>query len=397
MNLTTQQKEAIAHLNEWKVGALFMDAGTGKTRVALNLVNAVDNIDSVLFIAPLRTIDNAKAETEKWGGFNKPCKFVGVESLGMSDRIFLETLNDVDNRTFVVVDESIKVKNFEAKRTKRVLQIGEKAQYKLILNGTPITRNLLDLWSQMEFLSPKILKMSLASFKNTFCRYTTITKRIGYYSTKKEYITGYENIDYLYSLIRNYVYECDLHLNIKTSEHRYNYIVDGNEREQYNFLKEKYLSDEMLEFRNNNIFLEMTSKMQHEYCCVQNKFDVLDLLFNGIINQSDTIIFCRFVKSREECERRYKSALVLSFQKESLGLNLQQYRNIVYFDKIWDYALMVQSGRRIYRTGQLNDCNYYHLDGNIGLDGLIDRCISKKIGMTEYFKKVTKKELEAVL
>ena len=30
--LTQQQQAAIEHLNEWRVGALFMEPGTGKTR-----------------------------------------------------------------------------------------------------------------------------------------------------------------------------------------------------------------------------------------------------------------------------------------------------------------------------------------------------------------------------
>ena len=58
-------------------------------------------------------------------------------------------------------------------------------------------------------------------------------------------------------------------------------------------------------------------------------------------------------------------ARVLSYQKESLGLNLQQYNNTIYFDKIWDYALRVQAGRRTYRTGQEYDCHYWDLTGDV--------------------------------
>lgn len=95
----------------------------------------------------------------------------------MSDRVYLE-LNDIleKNNCFLLIDESIKIKNFDAKRTKRLLELSKKAEYKLILNGTPITRNLLDLWSQFEFLSPKILNLSYTQFRDTFCEWEKITK-----------------------------------------------------------------------------------------------------------------------------------------------------------------------------------------------------------------------------
>jgi SNF2 family DNA or RNA helicase len=46
------------------------------------------------------------------------------------------------------------MKNFEAKRTQRMLTLGAMVEYKLILNGTPITKNVMDIWSQIHFLSP---------------------------------------------------------------------------------------------------------------------------------------------------------------------------------------------------------------------------------------------------
>ena len=88
---------------------------------------------------------------------------------------------------------------------------------------------------------------------------------------------------------------------------------------------------------------------------------------------------------------------VLSYQRESLGLNLQDYSYTVYFDKMWDYALRIQAGRRTYRVGQEVNCQYYDLTGNINLERLIDKNIDKKIDMSEYFKRKTKEELKKEL
>ena len=48
MNLLPNQEKALTKQLPKKVGALFMKMGTGKTRVALELVNAVPEIDLVV-------------------------------------------------------------------------------------------------------------------------------------------------------------------------------------------------------------------------------------------------------------------------------------------------------------------------------------------------------------
>lgn len=391
MNLTSHQQSAIAHLKDWKVGALFMEPGTGKTRAALELINGVSP-DMALWLGPLHTLDDVRNEIEKWGGIDNLI-MVGVESISASNRIYLNTLDKIQDNCFCIVDESLKIKNADAKRTKRIIELGKKCNYRLVLNGTPLSRNLLDLWSQMEFLDHRILNMSLAEFKNTFCKYTKVTKRDRFHCYTKEYITGYENIDYLYSLIRHYIYQCDLSLIISQLYEDVRYYMDDDETSEYYELKEKYLDDETLEMKNNNIFLEMTSKMQNSYCITQSKLDTLEQLMKGL-SQKDTIIFTRFVKSRETLSKLYPDVLVLSYQKEAFGLNLQERCNTIFFDKIWDYALRMQSSRRTFRTGQERDCHYYDLTGNVGLEKLIDKNIKKKIGMTEYFKSATINDLK---
>jgi SNF2 family DNA or RNA helicase len=402
--LLNNQSEAKTKLLPFKVGALFMEPGTGKTRVAVELVNSAP-VDFVCWIGPINTIRTPDAissvidEVNQWGGFNAPVIYTGIESLQSSDRIYLNLVREMSRvmSSFIVVDESLKIKNADAKRTKRLLYLSELAQYKLVLNGTPITRNLLDLWSQMQFLSPKILNMSLAEFKNTFCEYTRITKSFGGQKRyTKEFITGYDNIDYLYSLIRYYVYECDLSLQVRQYYTNIDYKIDDDSRIEYDRLKENYLDNETLLWKNNNIFLEMTQKMQHTYCCTPGKFEALDQLFKTIPEER-TIIFCKYIASQESCRKYFPKATVLSYQKESFGLNLQHLNNTVYFDKVWDYALRLQAGRRTFRTGQEYDCRYWDLTGNVGLESLIDRNIQKKTNMTEYLKGKTKAEVRAEL
>jgi hypothetical protein len=398
------QVEAKKHLAAWRVGALFMEAGTGKTRVACELVNAVPDIDLVVWVGPLNTIrvrpgiTSVIDEINKWGGLRAPVMYVGIESIQASDRIYLELREKIEKASnpFIVVDESIKIKNADAKRTKRLLDLGKMSRYKLILNGTPVSKNLLDMWAQMEFLDPRILKMGKRDFLNTFCRYTTVIKWGGCHRYAKEIITGYENIDYLYSLIRHYIYECDLKLQVKQRYSVLRYTLGEEERAAYANFKEFYLSMDTLFLKNNKIFLEMTQKMQHAYCCSEDKFRVLEKLFEEI-DESRTIIFCKYIDSRKECERRFPRATVLSYQKEAFGLNLQHLCYTVYCDKVWDLALRLQSARRTFRTGQEQDCWYWDLTGDAKLEGVIDACIEKKIDMVEYLKGKTREELKEAL
>lgn len=392
-SFTDSQVEAIKKLKKYKVGALFMEAGTGKTRTAIELVNSTD-CDCVLYIAPLGLIKGVRPiedEINKWGGFKSNVKYVGVESIGASDRIYLECLNWLKgyNKPFIVVDESIKIKNLGSKRTKRVLSLRDYSEYRLILNGTPLTRNYLDLYSQMDFLSPKILDMDICQFEDTFCKITTIEK--GW--KKKSFISGYCNVDYLYSLIDNFVFQC--RLDIDVDEVSNNLYFDVADDIDYYKTKEEFLNSEAMFYMDNNIFLRMTVKMQRSFALDSAKLQKIDELLKTL--NGKTIIFCRFVSTRKYCEKKYKDCLVLSLQKSSFGLNLQEYNNIIFFDKVWDYGLIEQAKRRIYRTGQLKVCNYYFVTSNLGLDSLIDYNIDNKISMAEYFKKASLDSLKEKL
>src|SRR6185312_8739622 len=105
----------------------------------------------------------------------------------------------------------------------------------------------------MEFLSPLILKMSQAEYKNTICEYTTVKKRIGYRWYQKEFITAYHNVDYLFSIVEPYVYDCNLDLEVGKQYIDLSYDLSSEHKEEYQFLKTKYLDGETLQWKNNNI------------------------------------------------------------------------------------------------------------------------------------------------
>lgn len=391
------QIKAIDKLNAVKCGALFMEAGTGKTRSALELIKNTA-ADYVLWFTPFQTKENLQTEINKWGGLD--CDIIGIESIQNSDRIYLELSQKCEQakKTFIVVDESLKIKNADANRTQRLLQLAEKSAYRIILNGTPLSRNLLDLWSQMEFLSPKILKMGLAEFKNTFCEYIKVTYHSHGFgrSYSKEFIKKYHNIDYLYSLIEPFIFESKLSLSIGQQHIDIDYALTDEEKAQHDKLKEKYLDNEYLLARNNNIFLEITQKMQHNYSLSPAKFEIVDKLLSEI-DKSKVLIYAKYIDTQEALSKHYKDVRIMSLQKHSYGLNLQDYNAIVFWDKTWDYAQREQIERRIFRTGQISDCVYYDLTGNIGLEGMINQNIERKRNLLDVFAGMSVEQLRKEL
>ena len=386
------QQLAFDKLSRLKVGALFSEMGTGKTKVALDLINSKSNkIDYILWICPFSIKNEIIKERDKWYPAMK-IDVVGCETIGSSDRTYLEILKKVTtSKTFIVVDESLKIKNINAKRTRRIIEFGEYAQYKLILNGTPITKNVIDLYTQMEFLSPKILKMSFNQFKNTYCEYYIRGKLKG--MVKKQH-----NIEHLISLIEPYIFDCDLDIEAKKMYYNYFYDVDTF---QYSKLK-----NELLEGIANIDFFVLTTKLQQFYTTY--KEEMLKELLGQINDQ--VIIFVKYLdsipagankivgdmntKERKQVidkfERGDFKELYITYGCGSYGLNLQFCRNIIFAEHCFDYSQRIQAEARIYRIGQNYDVNYYNLWCNVGLEKMIQSSLNKKSNLLNEIKKVKK-------
>lgn len=397
--LLPNQLAKISKFARSKVGADFSEPGTGKTRSTLEVVKSTD-IDALFWLAPFGAINppdgvkGIKDEVYKWWQSDIPIYFYAPESISASDRIYLELSNKLQyySKPFMVVDESLKIKNSDAKRTKRIIELGQLAPYKFILNGTALSRCLQDLWSQFQFLSPLILNMGEAEYKNTFCEYTTITKRQGYKTYKREFVTSYHNVDFLYSIIEPYIFGSKLNLDVSLQYIDMKYNLSEDHKEQYRQLKEKYLDDEMLQWKNNNIFLEMTQHMQHQYCCTPDKFDVLDG-FLKTVDRSKVLIYRKFVESETELKKKYSDIPVFSIQSNSQSLNLQDYNIIVKWDKTWDYGLVDQLPNRVYRLFQKSDCRIVDLTGDVNLESMMQDNNDKKGELLKYFKNFGAKKL----
>lgn len=395
----TNQELAFEKLSKLKVGALFMEMGTGKTKVALDLMYSKrEKADFFLWICPFSIRDEIERERLKWHP-DLTLSIVGCESIGSSSRVYMELLEKVSShKSFIVVDESLKIKNLRAKRTIRILHLGDFALYKLILNGTPISKNVLDLYPQMKFLSSKILNMQFNTFKDTFCEYYLNGELKG--KVKKQH-----NVEHLISLINPYIFDSELYLGKKKHYYEYDYLVE--DEEEYENIKHYFIT-----FDSDSSFFSIATLLQHYYCTTQTKKELVNAILDDI--QEQVIVFVKYVESipqgeekitgdtkdRDAIITRFKNGefktLYMTYGVGAFGLNLQFCRNMIFADHTFDYAQRLQAEARIFRIGQEQDVNYYNINCMCGLDNLIRKCLDKKTRLLDEIKKEIEKEgLEA--
>jgi SNF2 family DNA or RNA helicase len=97
--------------------------------------------------------------------------------------------------------------------------------------------------------------------------------------------------------------------------------------------------------------------------------------------------------SREQVQQRFKDVEVLSYGMHTHGLNKQSKNVTVFFDRTFDYGQYIQAKRRTYRTGQTDNCTYYNLTGDVGLEEMLRKNNIKKQSLLQYFKQKTAEEI----
>jgi SNF2 family DNA or RNA helicase len=199
------QRAVFEKTRDMEAYALLMEQGTGKTKVIVDTVAHLygqRKLEAVLVIAPngvhrnwglneipihmpdrvpryVATWDSSRSSTKKYkremdGLFNGAEELkvllMNVEAFSHKGGVeFAKNFLGAFGRVMVVIDESSKIKNVKAQRTKNIVRLRESATYRRILTGTPVTQNHLDVFPQFYFLDPKILgQQSFHVFKHYY-------------------------------------------------------------------------------------------------------------------------------------------------------------------------------------------------------------------------------------
>ncbi len=402
MNLDLIQNSAIEKLSKLKAGALFMKMGTGKTKVAVELISSKkDLIEKVIWIAPASLINQPSYmdEIKRWAGESINCfEYFTIEGIAASETSFLKMRNLAENHeVFCVVDESITIKNIDAKRTKRLLAMWHLFDFRLILNGTPLSKGLIDMYSQIEFLHPKILNMTERQFANNYLVYIDE----GYKPWRRW--SRPTNELALIEIIRPYIFDCDLDIPIKKYQEDIYCYLSHDEIDAYECFKQECIAKIGDDDSN---FFAISQSFQHFYTKASEKYEKI----KELCSSGKWIIFVKFLDEVDRLLEIFPSACVITGEKKdpiddfkndkdilictygsgSIGLNLQFCNQMVFFSQTFNYKDKIQAIHRIYRTGQTKDVNVYDFWCNTGLENLIKTSLTKKEDCLDNIKRFIK-------
>ena len=232
------QKTALKKSWAEKTYALFMEMGTGKSKVLVDnlaILYEKDAIRGALIVAPkgvyknwhdieipVHLPDHIKHTKVLWEAskskkkqleldtlFDKKKEFkiliMNVEAFSTKKGLdFAHSfLNMLAGKALMGIDESTTIKNPSAIRTRNILTLGNLATYRRILTGSPVTKSPLDLYTQCMFLDKKHL--GLDSYYSYRARYAHMVKR-NFGGRQVQIVDSYRRLDELAVKLEGFSY-----------------------------------------------------------------------------------------------------------------------------------------------------------------------------------------------
>lgn len=408
MILTNLQSEAVNKFKDKSFGAIFMDMGTGKTKVALKLAKIKTDTDLLLYVCPNSTKKQVHDEI-KLENIEIEYLIVSYQSIAESDNIYVELIEKIKyyKNIFIIADESTNLKN-NNKTYGRMIEIRKYCKYALILTGTPITNDELDIYNQFEFLSSKILKMTSSDFISNF--YDKITyKRKGkkeksffkFSNVNREYlqkiidavsIQGSLEIDFDIDEVFKFETPNDSTLE-KYGEKRTNFlekIINGeiSDSDCINFLTYSNKLFSLDENKNKEVAniakdrkVIVFSAFREEQNQICSNLNNECFVINGEVNDRDDILKM-FYES-------INKPLLITYGVGGIGLNLQTSNEIIFSSVLFDWEKMEQSKGRIARIGQKSKIiKYNYILSESKITKMILENLKRKDGVNSLIKEI---------
>ena len=433
--LYQHQIDACNKLYRFKVGALFMEMGTGKTRTALELIKRKQShVDKVVYFCPVSLKYTVQSEiikhtdlsasdvylfdsktTMKTMSEKKAFYVIGFESMSSSKRMKLCAYNLITENTMVILDESTYIKTHNSKRTTFITFAAEKAKYRLVLTGTPLTQGVIDLFAQMKFLSPKIL--GYRSF------YSFAANHLEYSEKFRGMIIGAHNTGLLASKINPFVYqvtkkEC-LDLPAKVYE-SYSYSMTLEQRGLYEQIKEEMLlkisEEEYEDYFPSHLIFQLYTELQKclsGLFCKHDRTELLKGIVADIAADKKVIVWAKYIHDideitnalgKENCaeytgrlsekERRLqvqefkgkKRFFIATPSSGGHGLTLNEASFVIFYNNTFKYSERIQAEDRCHRIGQEEKVTYVDICCRGSLDEKILSALRDKKSVVEAFK-----------
>ena len=319
----------------------------------------------------------------------------------------------------VIADESQRIKTHDAQQSKAMHKLGDVAKYKLILSGTPVQNNAIDIFSQYRFLDPTVFGMNFYAFRSRYAIMGGFNQR---------QIIGYKDLDKLIKKEHSIAYRVtkDEALDLPEQTFLTRYIqLEGKAKTLYDQIKRDSFAElenggqitaptvltkllRLQQFTGGFIQADGGTKPQHVF---DGKLKALEEILDDYVIDAGKklVVFCRFRPEidliqglLEKKKIRYCSIygdikiddrgdIVKDFQNNpetkvflaqidtaGLGITLTAADTCVYYSVNFNYAAYSQSLARIHRIGQKNCCTYIHLVVEKTIDATVLKALAKK-------------------
>ncbi len=436
-----QQKAYDFALNVFEEGravAILADMGTGKSLMTISIVGALEGVSKVkrlLVVCPKSivgvweeeykkfanyryaltvlegTLDKKKKAFEYMTGTALQIIVVNYESCWRLEKEILKWHPDM-----IVCDESSKIKNAGTSQSKALHKMGKQTKYNMILTGTPITNNPLDIFSQYKFLDEDILGSSYFLFRN---RYAVMG------GFQNHQIIGYRHLPELVEKVHEIAYRIKIEDAVDLPpfiDETRTITLEPKALAIYNQIqKDCYaeLSGES-EVTARNVLTQLLRLSQCTGGYIRDdvtgdaqkvseaKLEALEDIVDGCQEEGKKlVVFARFVPEIEAIEAMLKkkgigysliygatkdrTEQVKQFQEDEnirvfigqlqttgMGLTLTAASVAVFYSLDFSYANYEQSRARIHRIGQKEKCLYIHLICKNTVDEKIMMALQKK-------------------
>tara|TARA_R100001594_G_scaffold124483_1_gene161301 strand:- start:533 stop:1975 length:1443 start_codon:yes stop_codon:yes gene_type:complete len=454
------QIDALEKSWDRKEYALFMDMGTGKSKVLIdNMSMLYDNgsITAALIIAPKGVYrnweqgelpthlpDHIEADIVLWDPnqtktqIEKQKKLFPINN-DVNLKIFVMNIEAFStkkgvqiadkflnlHKALMVVDESTTIKSKDAKRTKSIVKIGEKATYRRILTGSPVTKSPMDLYTQCQFLDPWLLGFS--SFYSFQYEYAIVQRRtMGAHSFNT--VVGYRNLSRLNEKLDKFSFrvkkEDCLDLPDKVYMKR---VVELTPEQKSIYSSIKSFALAMIDEGKVTTDTILTQLLRLQQVCsghvklddgtmsTFNSSKLPELLSTLDEINSKVIIWANFTHDirtiEKELSEKYGKETVATYYGETssderqeivkkfqdpdnplrffvgqprtggYGLTLTQAQTVIYYSNSFDLEVRLQSEDRAHRIGQTKNVTYIDIIAEKTVDEKILKALKNKINI----------------
>lgn len=423
-----------------KASALFADPGFGKSMVVVARVGKLieeKGISRILIVCPKSVLYSWLTEFVKWAKY--PIIPVIVEGPGPSRKkailearshahpvvyiISYETLRICRDQIlksdfhFVVLDESHRIARHTSQQSKAAHKVGDKAPYKMILTGTPVTERPDQIFSQYRFLDKTIFGDKWTTFKQLFV--VTGNPFI------PQQITGYRNLEVLKAQMAKRAFFGKKPRGTKVDHISVPVLMNPTEKGYYERLKKDlFLELKGGEVDASHILAQVMKLLQitggsvkdsngqvHEWPNPSKLEALADLIED--FGDDKYVIFCRFIaeikavsallsrrkishetfygktENREEIIHSFQNhldpqVLVIQTSTGGVGITLTAANRAVFYSRSYSLTEYLQAVARVDRISQERDVTIYDLYSKSTLDETITKLLGQKKKVADY-------------